>query len=226
MPKSFWWIALCTRGDDSSRLSSSCAFDVLKSAQAHVASTKGCVLLGGSTLEHAASKCCGRLPIGSQIQVKAELARNISSSLGLVTVPSRGPVTIQEKREIRAAKKLAISSGISKTSTSGGGDGGEGGGGEGRGGNEIDVVERKVDEEDISILPIAIEVPFEVEAEEEAVEEIVIPKKIRKTKRLREEEQEEAVVEQPVQDIDTEKVARKAARKAARIEARNAAALG
>jgi hypothetical protein len=219
MPKSFWWIALCTRGDDSSRLSSSCAFDVLKSAQAHVATTKGCVLLGGSTLEHAASKCCGRLPIGSQIKVKPELARNASSSFGLtVTVPSRGPVTIQEKREIRAAKKLAKSSGISKTSTSDGGD---------EGGNEIDFLERKVDEEDISILPIAIEVPFEVEAEVEA-EEIVIPRKIRKTKRLR-EEQEEAIVEQPLkekaetlEDIDTEK----AARKAARIEARNAAALG
>jgi hypothetical protein len=97
---------MCTRGDDAVRVATSRGFDVHASAVAYARSKPSMVLLGGATLSSAAAKCFGRLPTGALIAATHELPRNAGRHAS-VAVPERGPVTVSEIRERRAAARAA-----------------------------------------------------------------------------------------------------------------------
>jgi hypothetical protein len=111
MPLYFFWAALKTTGDADARAASSRVFDVHATALAYVRATGGCVLLGGRTLLEVVSKCHGRLPDGALVCTDIALPKNKGAPES-VAVPSRGPVTIAEKRAVRAERKVAAAAHI------------------------------------------------------------------------------------------------------------------
>jgi hypothetical protein len=111
MPLYFFWAALKTTGDADARAASSRVFDVHATALAYVRATGGCVLLGGRTLLEVVSKCHGRLPDGALVCTDIALPKNKGAPES-VAVPSRGPVTIEEKRAVRAERKVAAAAHI------------------------------------------------------------------------------------------------------------------
>ena len=103
MPKANFWIVMSTKGNAAVHR----AFDKNSSALDYVKAhpLDGCVMLGGKTLALAAEKCHGRIPTGTAIPIQYELECHKNRFVKTIAVPDHGPVTIEDKRKERAARK-------------------------------------------------------------------------------------------------------------------------